>query len=107
MSRLPQRHRLCIAIAVVVVLYLFAVVRNGLLAQQRQQAKPPSFEVAEASITQLQDAMRDGKVTSKALVEAYRARIRAYDGQGPKLNAIIAINPNALRDAEALGHERG
>jgi amidase len=76
-------------------------------AQQPPQAvKPPAFEVAEAAIPALQEAMQSGKVTSRQLVEAYLARIRAYDAQGPKLNAIIAINPNAARDAEALDRER-
>src|SRR5262245_24835380 len=73
-----------------------------------QQAAParPAFEVFEATIPQLRDALSTGKVTSKALVEAYLARIKAYDREGPQLNAIIAINTNALKDAEMLDRER-
>lgn len=63
-------------------------------------------EVAEASIAALQEAMASGKATSKALVEAYLARIAAFDKQGPALNAVITLNPNALREAEALDRER-
>ena len=70
-------------------------------AQQKPQQAKPAFEVAEATIPELQEALRSGKVTSRGLVEAYLARIRAYDGQGPKLNAIIVINRNAVRDADA------
>jgi Asp-tRNA(Asn)/Glu-tRNA(Gln) amidotransferase A subunit family amidase len=65
-----------------------------------------TFEVYEKSITELQDAMRSGRVTSRQLVEAYLARIRAYDKQGPAINAFIALNPHALADADALDAER-
>src|SRR5580698_998492 len=65
-----------------------------------------SFEVAEASIADEQKAMTEGRITSKALVQAYLRRIEAYDHQGPRLNALITINPNALKEAEALDKER-
>jgi Asp-tRNA(Asn)/Glu-tRNA(Gln) amidotransferase A subunit family amidase len=65
-----------------------------------------SFEVAEASIADEQKAMTDGRVTSKALVQAYLNRIAAFDQHGPRLNALITLNPNAIRDAEALDRER-
>ena len=64
------------------------------------------FEVAEASIADLQKAMTEGRVTSKALVEAYLNRVAAFDRQGPRLNALITVNSNALREAEALDRER-
>jgi amidase len=69
-------------------------------------ARAQSFEVTEASIADEQKAMSEGRVTSKALVEAYLKRIEAYDHQGPKLNSILTINPNAVREAEALDRER-
>ncbi len=65
-----------------------------------------SFEVAEASIADEQKAMTEGRITSKALVEAYLNRIAAFDQRGPRLNAIITLNPNALKEAEALDRER-
>ncbi len=70
------------------------------------RATPPSFDVLEKTIPQLQDAMRSGQATSRQLVQAYLARIAAYDRQGPRLNTIVALNPNALADAEALDRER-
>ncbi|MBI4471055.1 MAG: CHRD domain-containing protein [Acidobacteria bacterium] len=60
----------------------------------------------EATIPQLQAAMTEGRTTSKALVQAYLARIEAYDQRGPRLNSIIYVNPNALKDAERLDAER-
>src|SRR5262249_22301236 len=62
--------------------------------------------VFEASILQLQDALNHGLITSHQLVECYLARIQAYDQQGPALNAISSINPNALAEADALDRER-
>jgi Asp-tRNA(Asn)/Glu-tRNA(Gln) amidotransferase A subunit family amidase len=45
-------------------------------------------------------------VTSRQLVEAYLARIRKYDQDGPHINAFITLNPNALETADALDAER-
>src|SRR5260370_26344171 len=50
--------------------------------------------------------MTEGRTTSKALVQAYLDRIQVFDHRGPRFNAVITLNPNALREAEALDHER-
>ncbi len=65
-----------------------------------------NVEVFEASIPDLQEAMADGRVTSVQLVDAYLARIRAYDQGGPALNSMIRLNPDALMQAAALDQER-
>ena len=64
------------------------------------------FEVHEQSILDLQAAQTAGTVTSKGLVDSYLARIQAYDQAGPRLNAIVLINPRAREEAEALDRER-
>jgi Asp-tRNA(Asn)/Glu-tRNA(Gln) amidotransferase A subunit family amidase len=63
-------------------------------------------EVTEATIDQLQEAMASGRATSVSITEAYLARIAAYDQAGPRLNALIRTNPNALAEAAALDRER-
>ena len=65
-----------------------------------------AFDVTEKTIGDLQAAMQDHVVTSAALVEQYLARIQAYDRTGPRLNAIIAVNPRAREEAAALDRER-
>ena len=50
--------------------------------------------------------MRSGRVTSRGLVESYLARIQAYDQAGPRLNAIVMINPRARDEADAMDRER-
>ena len=82
-------------------IFLLICLHADSMAQQATR-----FEVFEATISQLQDALSSGKVTSKSLVEGYLARIKAYDSAGPRLNAIIAVNPNAVKDAEMLDRER-
>lgn len=60
----------------------------------------------ELSIHQIQAAMDSGELTSKELVMYYLYRIAKYDQDGPKLNAILEINPDAIFIAEALDLER-
>jgi len=66
----------------------------------------PSFELEEATITDLQDAMKSGKHTARSITEKYLARIEQIDKQGPAINSIIELNPDALAIADALDKER-
>jgi len=59
-----------------------------------------------ASAGEQQAALTDGRVTSEQLVRAYLERIERIDRAGPKLNAILALNPHALDDAKRLDAER-
>jgi Asp-tRNA(Asn)/Glu-tRNA(Gln) amidotransferase A subunit family amidase len=62
--------------------------------------------VVETGILELQRALEADSTTSVQLVEAYLARIRAYDLDGPRLNAIIRLNSRAREEAAALDRER-
>ena len=64
------------------------------------------FVLLDLSISDLSAALEAGKITSKELIEQYIARIEAYDDQGPKLNAILIVNPDAIAQAEQLDQER-
>lgn len=64
------------------------------------------LDVTEASIHQLQLAMATQRLSAVDLVDAYLERIAAYDQQGPALNAIIMLNPDARAQAAALDRER-
>ena len=61
------------------------------------------IEVHEACIADLRAAMESGRVTAVELLEAYLARIAAYDGA---LNAVVVANPGARADAEASDARR-
>lgn len=64
------------------------------------------FEIEEATITSIQKAMEQGKLTSRELVQMYLDRIEKYDDQGSSINAIITINDKALDLADQLDAER-
>jgi amidase len=64
------------------------------------------FDVVEADIAELRGALEDGRVTSVELVDAYLARIDAYDRNGPLLNSVVVLNPDALAEARASDERR-
>lgn len=66
----------------------------------------PPLDLTERDVTSLQAAMQRGELTSRQLVQYYMARIEAVDRDGPALNAIIEVNPDAPEIAEALDAER-
>src|SRR5213593_2093363 len=66
-------------------------------------AEREPFTVVEASIPEMQKAMREKRVTSRELVQQYLTRIALYNG---RLHATISVNPNALKEAEELDRER-
>ena len=61
------------------------------------------FTVVEASIPEMQAAMREGRTTSREIVTQYLTRIGLYEDT---LNVAVSINPNALAEADALDRER-
>jgi amidase len=63
------------------------------------------IEVTEVSIGQLRAALEAGQTTAVELVQAYLARIDAYDG-ADKLNAVVVRNPDALKEAQASDARR-
>lgn len=73
----------------------------GLAAQTAPSAQQP-FEVEEATIGQVHAAMKAGGLTCRGLVDSYLRRIEAYDKNGPAINAIVTVNPEAVKEAEAL-----
>ena len=64
------------------------------------------FPYAEATIEELQARMGAGTLTARELTATYLQRIAEIDRAGPKLNAIIELNPDALAIADQLDAER-
>ncbi|MGN7797541.1 amidase [Leifsonia sp. 22587] len=65
-----------------------------------------TFDVVEAPIAELRRALEAGETTSEELVTAYLARIDAYDAAGPRLNAVVVRNPDAIDEARASDARR-
>jgi amidase len=72
-------------------------------APARPAAKGAAFDVFEASIADMQAAMKSGRTTSRAIVQQYLMRIGTYEDL---LHAAITVNPKALEEADARDRER-
>jgi amidase len=64
------------------------------------------FELNEATIDSLQEAMRSGKYSAQKITQLYLDRIQQIDKSGPKLNSVIEINPDAMSIAAQMDEER-
>ncbi len=64
------------------------------------------FILNEITITELQQKMQSGEMTSLNITNLYLKRINEIDKSGPNLNAIIELNPDAASIAAALDKER-
>jgi len=70
--------------------------------RKRPARAAAKFQLEETTISAVHKAFKSGKLSAKKLVQKCLKRIDAYDRKGPKLNAVITINPNALKQATAL-----
>jgi amidase len=95
-SRLARRpHAATVPLAAIV----FALLS---LAPTETTSQTKPFRLLEATIADIHNAYRSGRLTSHQLVQLYLDRIAAYDKKGPGVNAIITINPKALEEADRL-----
>jgi amidase len=69
-------------------------------------AHSATFDLATATIADINAAFDTGVLTSEKLTQLYLNRIEAYDQKGPKLNSVIMLNPKALEIARVLDVER-
>jgi amidase len=68
--------------------------------------KPDDFSLNEVTIDVLQQKMQSKEYTSRSITELYLKRIDDIDKNGPKLNSVIELNPDALSIADAMDKER-
>ncbi|MCH7829340.1 MAG: amidase [Proteobacteria bacterium] len=62
-------------------------------------------DFSESGLAELHDQLQRGEISAEQLTQWYIDRIAAIDRAGPTLNAIIEVNPDALRIARALDDE--
>jgi len=82
---------------------LLIVLLPGAAMDAAQSKSAVPFQIVEATIPEMQAAMKEGRVTSRDLVLSHLARIAIYED---RLNAVVAINPRALAEAEERDRER-
>ena len=86
---------------------LTACVRKADDGNPAINSKPgDDFLLNEITIDQLQQKMQSGEWTARSITEMYLKRIEEIDKNGPKLNSVIEINPEALTIADTLDKER-
>jgi len=64
------------------------------------------YKIEDVTIMEIQKAFKKNLLTSKELVMMYLERISKLNQNGPKVNAVLEINPDAIQIAEALDYER-
>ena len=80
-----------------------AVASCAIVAPLSTQVPPlRSFAIEETTNTQIHAAIKAGQLTCRELVQQYLRRIEAFDKNGPAINAIVVVNPDALSQADAL-----
>lgn len=67
---------------------------------------PAPFDLEEVGVRRLQEWMESGKESAVSLVDKYLQRIHEIDKDGPALNSVIELNPDARDIAAALDAER-
>ncbi len=77
-----------------------------LTAQTGTGSEIPSFELDEVSLAALRQGLASGQYTARSLAEKYVARIEAIDRLGPKLKAVLELNPDAMAIADEMDQER-
>ena len=81
-------------------------VDRAVAAVRPTPSDPQDFELLEITVPALQEAYRSGRWTARQVTEMYLARIEAVDRQGPGINSVIEVNPDAIAIAESLDRER-
>ena len=97
-----MRRRVWLAISMSAALGAAAYGQSKRTASDAGAQQRP-FTVVESSIPAMRTAMEQGRVTSRELVTQYLIRIALYED---KLHAALAVNPNAIAEAETLDRER-
>ena len=80
------------------LILIFTIIISGIIGCQTNQAPTP-IDLHELTIRDIHKAFKDGKYNSQRLVSAYLERIENLD---PNINAITAVNPDALTIAKEL-----
>ena len=80
-----------------------AVTASAQRPADRAAVTSSPFTIVEASIAEMQEAMRQGRTTSREIVTQSLVRMATYED---RLNAVITVNPRALEEADRLDRER-
>ena len=92
-------------IKIILIIPFFLLISCQPVSKEIQNRGFESLGLQEQSITQIQNGYKNGDYTITEVVQAYLDRIKEIDKDGPTLNSIIQINPDAIQIAEMLDKE--
>jgi amidase len=79
---------------------------NKKTATENSSTSPQDFKLNEITIDELEQKMKSSEYTSRSITEMYLKRIHDIDKNGPSINAVIELNPDALSIADSMDNER-
>ncbi len=80
--------------------------KNADVAKEPTTKASLDFKLNEVTVDELQQKMKTGEYTSRTITEMYLKRIDEVDKNGPTLNSVIELNPDALTIADEMDKER-
>jgi len=86
-------------ISLVLIFFVFSCNDSEVVTPKTEQT---SHSIEEINIPELQQAYADGKYSVEEVVKFYINRIKAIDENGPSLNSVLQINPDAVAIAKQL-----
>lgn len=89
----------------IILIFLFLYSSCQPTSRETQIKESYNFRFLEQDISQIQQGYKNGSYTIKEVVQAFLARIEEIDKNGPTLNSIICVNPEAIQIAEELDLE--
>ena len=106
-NRIGLKHKIIsmsVLFAIVIIIVNACNPSNG--SNEAIIKTPDAFELEGLTIDQLQEKMQSGQYTSHVITQMYLDRIQKIDKNGPSLNSVIELNPDALAIADSLDKER-
>ena len=86
------------------LLIIMTITHTGCRKSPQETTASSKFPVVETTISNIHQSLQSGELTCRGLVQIYLDRIEKYD-QATGLNAIVIVNPNALKRTEELDEE--
>ncbi len=86
--------------------FLFATALAALACPDGAMPAQARINAEELSLADIADAFAVGRLTSRQLTQIYLTRIDTLDRHGPRLGAVLEVNPRALDIAAELDRER-
>ncbi len=92
----------CVLCRLLIAMVITALAVSDWCSAQEAQL----FQLRDLTVSEIQKRAEAGSLTATELTQYYLDRITALDDAGPQLNALLQINPDALKSAAALDEER-